>query len=126
MFEEFPFVVNNHLQELTVTNEEMDQLADRALILLSFKNTNTQNLRFLMNLLGIRTVREKKRILTEIFRLIQRGFVYVPKGLPQLLDPRTKFNRDAITEIEKIDLCLLCSYEKLIQEIQMEIAQLRE
>ncbi|MHA2226702.1 MAG: hypothetical protein ACXAC8_15935 [Candidatus Hodarchaeales archaeon] len=118
--------MKNHLQEITITSEEMDQLADRALILLSFKETDTQNLRFLMNLLGIRTVREKRRILKEIFRLIQKGIVYVPKGLPQLLDPRTKFNRDSLSEIEKIDLCLLCPYEKLIQEIQKEIAQIRE
>ena len=119
------FLVKEAQTELILTMDEMDQLADRVLILLSFKETDYQNLRFLMNLLGIRTVEDKQRIIQEIFRLIQRGFLYVPKGLPRLLDPRTKFSQDTLSEMEKIDLCLLCPYEKLIREIQKEIDSMR-
>ncbi len=111
--------------ELVITEVEMSQLADRALILLSFKDTDTQNLRFIMNLLGIRTLKEKKGILKEIFRLIRKGIVYVPTGLPQLVDTGTRFNIDDLKEIENIDLCLLCPYDKLIQEIQKEIAKIK-
>jgi hypothetical protein len=75
---------NDTQLELALT--ELNQLADRALILLSFKDTDTQNLRFIMNLLGIRTLKEKLAILKEIFRLIRKGFVYVPEGLPKLID----------------------------------------
>ena len=56
---------NNFQTELTISESEMSQLADRALILLSFKDTDTQNLRFILNLLGIRTLNEKKAILKE-------------------------------------------------------------
>lgn len=107
-------------------NEGLDQLADRALILLSFKETSTQNLRFLLNLLGIKTRKEKKRILAVIFQLIREGFVYVPRGLPQLVETGYNFNIDNPSKLENIDLCLLCPYDKLIREIQEEINRIRE
>lgn len=107
-------------------NEDLDQLADRALILLSFKETATQNLRFLLNLLGIKTRKEKKRILNVIFQLIREGFVYVPRGLPQLVEGGYNFNIDSTSKLGNIDLCLLCPYDKLIKEIQEEISRIRE
>ena len=58
--------MTNTQTELLLTTDEMDQLADRVLILLSFKETDYQNLRFLMNLLGIRTVEDKQRIIKEM------------------------------------------------------------
>ena len=106
--------------------EDLDQLADRALILLSFKDTSTQNLRFLLNLLGIKTRKEKKRILEVIFQLIREGFVYVPRGLPQLVEDSHNFNIDRANKLGNIDLCLLCPYEKLIEEIQDEIDRIRK
>ena len=54
--------MTNTQTELLLTTDEMDQLADRVLILLSFKETDYQNLRFLMNLLGIRTVEDKQPV----------------------------------------------------------------
>ena len=109
-----------------IDDEQMEKLANRALILLSFKDTNTQNLRFVLNLLGIRSIKEKKAILKEIFHLIREGIVYVPKGLPQLLDKGSNFNIDNANDPENIDLCLLCPYEKLIEEIQKEIALIKK
>ncbi len=111
--------------DLALTEVELNQLADRALILLSFKETDTQNLRFIMNLLGIRTLKEKLAVLQEIFWLIRKGFVYVPEGLPQLIDFRSLLTPEALREVEDIDLCLLCPHEKLIQEIQREIDKAR-
>jgi hypothetical protein len=115
----------NFQHELTISDSEMAQLADRALILLSFKDTDTQNLRFILNLLGIRTLKEKKAILKEIFRLIRRGIVYIPAGLPQLIDQGSQFDIDAVQDMDNINLCLLCPHDKLIQEIQKEIAKTR-
>ena len=107
---------NEFQHDLTISESEMGQLANRALILLSFKDTDTQNLRFILNLLGIRTLKEKKAILKEIFRLIRKGIVYIPDGLPQLIDQGSKFNIDAFQDIDNINLCLLCPYDKLIQD----------
>jgi DNA polymerase III delta prime subunit len=107
---------------LKTKNERLHQLTERALLLLSFKDTNTQNLRYVMNLLGIRTLEDKKRIIQEIFRLIREGIVYIPKGLPQLIE-RGIDNPD---NIQSIDLCLLRPYDILIQEIQDEIERLRK
>ncbi|MHA2238426.1 MAG: hypothetical protein ACXAB2_08680 [Candidatus Hodarchaeales archaeon] len=68
------------------TEIEASRIADRALLLLSFKNTPSQNLYHVLQVLGIHSVDEKKSILKEIFRLIREGIVYVPKGLPLLID----------------------------------------
>ncbi|MHA2226128.1 MAG: hypothetical protein ACXAC8_13035 [Candidatus Hodarchaeales archaeon] len=104
--------------------QEMTNLADRALLLLSFKDTSTQNLRYVLNVLGIRTSEEKKKILHEIFRLIREGIVYVPRGLPQLIDQGWRFDFDNSDEIESIDLCLLRPYDQLIKEIQKEVSKI--
>ncbi|MFX0085735.1 MAG: hypothetical protein ACFFAU_08675 [Candidatus Hodarchaeota archaeon] len=119
---------NNKKLYLTLRErkEDLNQLADRALILLSFKETSTQNLRFVLNLLGIKTRKDKKRILGVIFQLIREGFVYVPRGLPQLIEDSYNFNIDSIDKLGNIDLCLLCPYEKLIKEIQDEISRIRK
>jgi SOS response regulatory protein OraA/RecX len=119
---------NNKQLHLTLKErkEDLDQLADRALILLSFKDTSTQNLRFVLKLLGIKTRKEKRRILNVIFQLIREGFVYVPRGLPQLVEDSYNYNIDSTNTLGNIDLCLLCPYEKLIKEIQEEIDRIRE
>ena len=64
-------------EEKTTTHEDHleNQLADRAVLLLSFKDTSTQNLRYILNVLGIHTLEEKKKILLEIYRLIREGIV---------------------------------------------------
>lgn len=117
---------NGIQQEITITEAEIGQLADRALILLSFKDTDTQNLRFILNLLGIRTLKEKRNIIKEIFRLIRKGIVYIPAGLPQLIESGSHFNIDNLEDVDNINLCLLCPYDKLIQEIQKEIAKIKK
>ena len=102
------------------TELEASRIADRALLLLSFKNTPSQNLHHVLQVLGIHSVEEKKMILLEIFRLIREGIVYVPRGLPLLID---KGIAD-IEDVSKIDLVLLQPYDHLIAEIQKEIASL--
>ena len=111
-------------QDQTTEDRLANQLADRALLLLSFKDTSTQNLRYVLNVLGIRTLEEKKNILLEIYRLIREGIIYVPKGLPLLIDQGSLLdtNKNSV-EAEDIDICLLRPYEDLIKEIQNDITQ---
>ena len=101
------------------TELEASRIADRALLLLSFKNTPSQNLHHVLQVLGIHSVDEKKSILLEIFRLIREGIVYVPKGLPLLIDKGI----ENIEDITKIDLVLLKPYDQLINEIQRDISK---
>ncbi len=115
----------NCLNEIEITEEERAQLTDRALILLSFKDTEKQNLQILLKILEIRTLQEKEIILREIFRLIQEGIVYVPQGLAKLVDEGTLYNINDPEKIRNIDLYLLCPYDQLIKEIQDEIIKLR-
>ncbi|MFX0185957.1 MAG: hypothetical protein ACFE95_22965 [Candidatus Hodarchaeota archaeon] len=117
------YIMNAKLrqQEVLAKNDmEIDRLADRALLLLSFKDTPTQNLQTVLHVLGIETLEEKKSILQEIFRLIREGIVYIPRGLPQLIENGLNFE-----ESKDIDLRLLCPYDHLIQEIQDQITKLQ-
>lgn len=97
---------------------EASRLADRALLLLSFKDTPSQNLHHVLQVLGIHSIEEKKSIMQEIFRLIREGIVYVPKGLPLLIDKGI----DNIKDVSEIDLVLLRPYDQLISEIQRDIS----
>lgn len=113
-------IKNRHQEVLAKNDVEMARLADRALLLLTFKDTHTQNLQTVLHVLGIRTLEEKKNILNEIFRLIREGIVYIPRGLPQLIENGLDFD-----QIKDVDLCLLQPYDHLIQEIQDQIANLQ-
>ncbi len=108
-----------------MNEEDINRLADRALLLLSFKDTSTQNLRYVLRVLGIRTLEEKRNILQEIYRLIREGIVYVPRGLPQLIDLGSRLSINNSLETENIDICLLRPYEELIKEIQNAITDLQ-
>ena len=114
------------MTEIELDNEMRAQLTDRTLILLSFKDTDKQNLEFLLNLLEIRTIQEKENILREIFRLIQEGIVFIPQGLAKIIDQGTLFSFNDPEEVRNIDLCLLCPYNQLIKEIQNEIIKHRK
>ena len=113
------------LKETDITEEEMAQLTDRALILLSLKDKAPQNLGYMLDLLEIRTVKETQNVLQAIFRLIREGIVYIPEGLPELVDKRAHYEIESLHELDDIDLCLLLPYDQLIKEIQNEIIKLQ-
>ncbi|MHA1215038.1 MAG: hypothetical protein ACTSPG_07055 [Candidatus Hodarchaeales archaeon] len=119
-------VLKPNKKEKTVQMREQkeEEVANRALLLLSFKGTSTQNLKHVLNVLGIRTMDDKRKILREIYRLIRQGVIYVPKGLPELVDRGVRFDKDDPDE-EDIDLCLLRPFDELIKEIQDEITALQ-
>ncbi|MFW9855641.1 MAG: hypothetical protein ACFFFG_11300 [Candidatus Thorarchaeota archaeon] len=120
--------MNDRLKQVVKTKEEiqagqMAQLADRVLILLSFKDAPVQNLSFILKALGIQTIEEKSKILDEIFRLIREGIVYIPDmGLPNLIQNRLS----NVQEFDNIDIRLLQPYDKIIGEIQRQVNEVRE
>ncbi|MFW9777708.1 MAG: hypothetical protein ACFFE8_02560 [Candidatus Heimdallarchaeota archaeon] len=120
--------MNDRLKQVVKTKEEiqagqMAQLADRVLILLSFKDAPIQNLSFILKALGIQTIEEKSKILDEIFRLIREGIVYIPDmGLPNLIRNRLSNAQ----EFDNIDIRLLQPYDKIIGEIQRQVSEVRE
>ncbi len=110
--------MNQKPVEKEENDREASRLADRALLLLSFKDTPSQNLHHVLQVLGIHSIEEKKSIMQEIFRLIREGIVYVPKGLPLLIDKGI----DNVKDVSEIDLVLLRPYDQLISEIQRDIS----
>ncbi len=106
-------------------DEESAHLANRALLLLSFKDTTTQNLRYVLKVLGIRTLEDKEEVLQEIYRLIREGIVYISKGFPQFIDQGSSLDADNL-DAGNIDLCLLRPYDQIIKEIQSDIAEMKK
>ena len=53
--------------------------------------------------------------------MVQRGIIYIPKGLPYLIEEESKFNLDNPKDLESIELCLLHPFKKLISELQNEL-----
>ena len=111
-------------------NSEMERLADRALLLLSFKETSTPNLRYIMKVLGIQTLEEKKIVLQIIYELIRDGIVYIPRFeylqlcFSALANPDLDWS--SAEEVESIDVCLLKPYDEILKELQKQIMQLQE
>ncbi len=111
-------------------NSEMERLADRALLLLSFKETSTPNLRYIMKVLGIQTLDEKKIVLQIIYELIRDGIVYIPRFeylqlcFSALANPNLDWSN--AEEVESIDVCLLKPYDQILNELQIQIMQLQE
>ena len=93
---------------------------NRVLFVLSFKEAHTQNLRFISKVLGITSSDERKEYMKEILRMIQRGIIYVPKGLPYLIENQSKFNLDNPMDLESIELCLLHPFRKLMSDLKAE------
>jgi len=96
---------------------------NRALFVLSFKDTHTQNLRFITKVLGITTSTARKEYIKEILKMVQRGIIYIPKGLPYLIQKEPNFNLDNPMDLESIELCLLHPFKKLISELQAELPE---
>ena len=93
---------------------------NRALFVLSFKDAHTQNLRFITKVLGITTSDERNEYIKELLKMVQRGIIYVPKGLPYLIEKESKFNLDNPLDLENIELCLLHPFRKLISDLKEE------
>ncbi len=113
--------IQEQRQVVIERDKEERRLADRALFLLAFKDTPKQNLRHVLSALGIHSLEEKNDLLRELFRLIREGTVYIPRGLPQLIEEG--FNDPTL--INTIDLYLLRPFDQMIFELQEEIARLK-
>jgi hypothetical protein len=102
------------------SNNHTTNWVNRVLFVLSFKEAHTQNLRFVTKVLGITTSDERKEYIKEILSMIQRGIIYIPKGLPYLIENQSKFNLDNSMDLESIELCLLHPFRKLMSDLKSE------
>lgn len=116
-------VAQQEIKKIPMRTSRDEEVANRALLLLSFKDTSIQNLKHVFNVLGIKTVEEKRKILKVIFHFIREGIIYIPKGLPNLIDKGVLIDLNNPAE-ESIEIHLLRPFDELIKEIQEEIISL--
>ena len=109
-----------NLKKFKDNDNHTSHWVNRVLFVLSFKEAHTQNLRFITKVLGITSSDEGKEYMKEILRMIQRGIIYVPKGLPYLIENQSKFNLDNPMDLESIELCLLHPFRKLMSDLKAE------
>ncbi|MFW9854870.1 MAG: hypothetical protein ACFFFG_07400 [Candidatus Thorarchaeota archaeon] len=95
------------------------RLIYRTLLFLSFKDTNTQNLRFIINVLGVRTPQQMQECIYEVFQLIREGVLYIAQGIHHLMGDSTYITYNP-KKLENVELCLLRPFERLMDEIQTE------
>jgi hypothetical protein len=118
----------NRLKKHDLINLEVNSIqtthwVNRVLFVLSFKDVHTQNLRFITKVLGINTSTEKKEYLKELLKMVQRGIIYISKGLPYLIENESKFDLDNPKDLESIEICLLHPFKKILSEVQAELLQ---
>ncbi|MHA1225818.1 MAG: hypothetical protein ACTSPV_03670 [Candidatus Hodarchaeales archaeon] len=78
---------------------KFEQLTMRLKIISSFKESQTQTLNKILSQAFIVNLEEKKHIIEEIYRLIREGVIYVPKGLPELVEKGSKVNTNEDTDM---------------------------
>ena len=108
------------LRRLLDSNNHTAHLVNRVLFVLSFKEAHTQNLRFITKVLGINTFNGRKENIKELLKMVQRGIIFIPKGLSYLIENESKFNLDNPKDLESIELCLLHPFRKLMSDLKAE------
>ncbi|MHA2227336.1 MAG: hypothetical protein ACXAC8_19120 [Candidatus Hodarchaeales archaeon] len=94
-------------------------IALRALILLAFKDSAKRNLKFILELLGVKTVSEKNELIREVYNFFRKGVIAVHPGFPELV------KKIYDTDLDKIDLYLLVPFSDCIKDIQEEVVKMR-
>ncbi|MHA1215040.1 MAG: hypothetical protein ACTSPG_07065 [Candidatus Hodarchaeales archaeon] len=99
---------------------KFEQLTMRLKIISSFKESQTQTLNKILSQAFIVNLEEKKHIIEEIYRLIREGVIYVPKGLPELVEKGSKVNTNEDTDMG-VRITLIWPLESIFSKTQKEI-----
>ncbi|MHA1973644.1 MAG: hypothetical protein ACTSW1_11655 [Candidatus Hodarchaeales archaeon] len=102
---------------------KFEQLTLRLKIISSFKESQTQTLNKILSQAFVVNTKEKKHIIEEIYRLIREGVIYVPQGLPELVEKSSTIDMDENSGAE-VKLTLIWPLKSIFSKTKKEIDQI--
>ncbi|MHA2224030.1 MAG: hypothetical protein ACXAC8_02425 [Candidatus Hodarchaeales archaeon] len=105
--EKFPPLLEN--------TSRIEELAWQVLIISVFRQAERQTLNLIISTVGVSTPEEASILINHIFRLIRKGYIYIPEA-------RLKVFQDSP---ELVDVYLLKNFNETMKELAQELKELR-
>ena len=93
----------------------LDSIANQAMIVSVFRNSDQQRLNLILSTLGINTLNERTIFIQNIFELVRKGIIYIPEA-------RLEIFHDSP---EVVDVFLITDFEDAMNILVRELSELR-
>ena len=97
------------------TDAHLDSIANQAMIVSVFRNTDQQRLNLLLSTLGVFSLDETTNFIENIFELVRKGIVYIPEARLEILHDSP----------ELVDIFLITDFDVAMNTLVAELAELR-
>lgn len=107
--------IQENFPPLLEKSPRIEDLAWQVLIVSVFRQAERQTLNLIISTVGVSTPEEASTLINHIFRLIRKGYIYIPEA-------RLKIFHDAP---ELVDVHLLKDFNEAMRELAQELKELR-
>ena len=97
------------------TDAHLDSIANQAMIVSVFRNTDQQRLNLILSTLGIISLDETAKFIENIFELVRKGIVYIPEARLEILHDSP----------ELVDVFLITDFNIAMNKLVSELSTLR-
>ena len=97
------------------TDAHLDSIANQAMIVSVFRNTDQQRLNLILSTLGIISLDETAKFIENIFELVRKGVVYIPEARLEILHDSP----------ELVDVFLITDFNVAMNMLVSELSELR-
>ncbi|MCK4848752.1 MAG: hypothetical protein KAT16_07015 [Candidatus Heimdallarchaeota archaeon] len=97
------------------TDAHLDSIANQAMIVSVFRNTDQQRLNLLLSTLGVFSLDETTNFIENIFELVRKGIVYIPEARLEILHDSP----------ELVDIFLITDFDVAMNTLVTELSELR-
>ena len=106
--------MNDH-DPIAIQDFELEKMAWQVMIVSLFRHVERQTLNLLISLLGISTLKDRVRLVEQIFELIRKGIIYIPEARLEILHDTP----------ELVDVYLIKNFDESMRSLVDELAELR-
>ncbi|MHA1944884.1 MAG: hypothetical protein ACXAC6_08910 [Candidatus Hodarchaeales archaeon] len=97
------------------TDAHLDSIANQAMIVSVFRNSDQQRLNLILSTLGIISLDETAKFIENIFELVRKGIVYIPEARLEILHDSP----------ELVDIFLIADFDVAMNILVSELSKLR-
>ena len=97
------------------TDAHFNSIANQAMIVSVFRNTDQQRLNLILSTLGIKSLEETAKFIENIFVLVGKGIVYIPEARLEILHDSP----------ELVDIFLIADFDVAMNMLVTELSNLR-